>query len=146
MKASQDFSEISLYEVILIAVSTDLKEDGSADLVSLVETAKSLVPYLNSNHLIIVKSTVPPLTTEKVLSPILNSKWEMNIAYCPERISERNALTEIKNIPVIVGSDCLKSLQRAKDFWKKTLGVPVIPMKNTRSAELVKLACNAWAL
>ena len=143
-KASTDFSEINDCEVILITVGTPLKEDGSADKSAISNVIKSISPHIKNGQLIIVKSTVPPFTTEQEVGSPLCKIADVDVAFCPERLAEGNAINECKSIPVIVGGINEKSGNNAVKFWENCLGVECIKLNNARSAELVKLADNAW--
>lgn len=144
LSVTDDFSTISESRVILITVGTPLKEDGSADKTAIKNVVNTISPYVKDGQLIIIKSTVPPFTTEKEIGLPLRKFAKVNVAFCPERLAEGNAIEECKTIPVIVGGIDKESGNDALDFWRKSLGVECINVQNSRSAELVKLADNAW--
>src|SRR5438874_11478012 len=59
-------------DAFVIAVPTPVEHDTKApDLRAVVAAAESLVPFLKPGNLVVVESTVPPLTTETVVKPIL---------------------------------------------------------------------------
>ena len=144
LSITDDFSTIISSEVILITVGTPLKEDGSADKTAIKNVIRTITPFVKNGQLIIVKSTVPPFTTENDIANPLRKIADVSVAFCPERLAEGNAIQECKTIPVIVGGVDDKSTNNAKDFWENCLGVKCIKVENSRSAELVKLADNAW--
>jgi UDP-N-acetyl-D-mannosaminuronic acid dehydrogenase len=77
-------------DVFLIAVPTPFKEGYRPDL-SFVESAtRMIMPYLKEENLVIIESTSPVRTTEKMYELIVAEKPELKdkffMAYCPERV------------------------------------------------------------
>ncbi|WP_320664927.1 nucleotide sugar dehydrogenase [Prochlorococcus sp. MIT 1223] len=144
LTASTDISKITEADVILITVGTPLKEDGSADDFAIKSAISSMLPYIKDDQLIILKSTVPPSTTQELVAKPLSKIAKVYVAFCPERLAEGNAIEECKNIPVVVGGVDDESALLAEEFWTKSLGVECIRVENSSAAELVKLADNAW--
>lgn len=138
-----DLSVIKGVETILIAVGTPLNNEGNADLTPLIQVCHAILPFLNKDKLVIIKSTVPPKTTLEVLYPILQSSGA-HLAYCPERIAEGNGICEFRTIPIIIGGIDEASTNHAVQFWSKSLRVPIIRVKDSTTAEVVKLASNWW--
>ena len=101
-------------------------------------------PFVKDDQLIIVKSTVPPCTTEEDVAIPLRQFAEVDVAFCPERLAEGNAINECKNIPVVIEGLMKEVLKRACEFWSQALSIKCIKVQNSRAAELVKLADNAW--
>lgn len=138
-----DLSVIRKVDTILIAVGTPLNEEGDADLSPLIQVCHAILPFLNAGQLVIIKSTVPPKTTSDVLYPILKNSG-VHLAYCPERIAEGNGVEEFQSIPIVVGGIDERSTKQAVQFWSTALGAPIIRVKNSTTAEVVKLASNWW--
>jgi len=144
LTASTDISRISDADVILITVGTPLSKDGSADKSAIKSAVNSMKPFIKDDQLIILKSTVPPFTTENDVAKPLRKYAKVQVAFCPERLAEGNAINECKKIPVVVGGIDEESSIKAENFWKKSLDIDCIRVQNAESAELVKLADNAW--
>ena len=144
LTASTDMSKISDADVILITVGTPLSEDGSADKSAIKSAVNSMKPFIKDGQLIILKSTVPPFTTENDVAKPLRKFAKVQVAFCPERLAEGNAINECKKIPVVVGGIDRESSIKAENFWKKSFAIDCIRVQNAESAELVKLADNAW--
>ena len=138
----EDISELDNAEVILICVGTPLV-DGLADLSNLTNVFESLSQILTTEKLIMVKSTVPPGTTNRLGCLMNNSKLNHQIAFSPERLAEGQALEDLRKLPIITGGVNEKSTNSATKFWE-LLGFKVISVSNSKSAELIKLADNAW--
>ena len=144
LKATTEISEIKNAEIILITVGTPLNEDGSANKTAIKKVISSISPFVKDGQLVILKSTVPPFTSENDVAKPLRKFAKVDVAFCPERLSEGNAIEECRNIPIVVGGVDKASGERAKIFWETALGVKCYLVKNSRAAELVKLADNAW--
>ena len=138
----EDISELDNAEVILICVGTPLI-DGLADLSNLTNVFESLSQALTTEKLIMVKSTVPPGTTNRLSCIINKSKLNHQIAFSPERLAEGQALEDLRKLPIITGGVNEKSTNSSTKFWE-LLGFKVISVSNSKSAELIKLADNAW--
>ena len=119
LTATNDYSSIKEADVILITVGTPLKEDGSADKSAINNVVTSISPYIKDGQLIIVKSTVPPFTTENDICTPLRKISKVHVAFCPERLAEGNAIEECKSIPVVVGGVDKESGEKAQEFWGK---------------------------
>lgn len=141
---TDDFGALGDCKVIIICVGTYLNENGEADLKPLVSAATHINRYVNNDTLIILKSTVPPQTTESILHPILSKNAKPKIAFCPERLAEGTAFQDLINLPIIIGGVDRQSTEAAEIFWKETLGLTTKIVNSTLSAELVKLADNLW--
>ena len=61
-------------DVFIIAVPTPLdKTNKTANLEMVIEATNSIVPYLSEDNLIILESTVPPLTCRKIMTPLIET-------------------------------------------------------------------------
>jgi UDP-N-acetyl-D-mannosaminuronic acid dehydrogenase len=110
---------------------------------------------LKKGNLIILESTVPVGTTEKMaqllseLRPDLKfpikfqDHADINIAFCPERILPGNIIEEIVNNDRVVGGISKTCTQRAVDLYRIFVK-GVIFETNARTAELSKLIENSY--
>ena len=130
-------------DIILITVGTPLGKNNKPNLKQIKKVSKDLRKVVKPGQLIILKSTVLPGVTRNVLYKNLQNKKNIYISFSPERIAEGNALNEILKIPVIVSGIDDVSLKKSVSFWKKlNIKTEIVPSLET--AELSKLACNAW--
>lgn len=143
-------------EISFIAVGTPSKDDGSIDLSLIEASSKEIGDALkekNGYHLIVVRSTVIPGTTNGLVKPILEERSgkkagiDFGLAMQPEFLRQGSAIQDTLNPDrVIIGEydkksgDILESLY--KDFYKGQ-NIPILRM-NTTSAEMVKYASNAF--
>ena len=144
LSVSEDISSCRGSEVFVVTVGTPLSDSYNPDLSQIVAAIKMIQPFVQDGTLVILKSTVPPFTTEAVVAPILLEKAKVHLAFCPERLAEGSAIRELTSIPVVVGGIDEESIEKAAAFWESALGVEIIKVGNARTAEMVKLADNLW--
>jgi len=130
-------------DIILITVGTPLGKNNKPNLKQIEKVSIDLRKIVKKGQLIILKSTVLPGVTRNILYKNLKNKKKLYISFSPERIAEGNALNEISKIPVVVSGIDDVSLKKSVSFWKKlNIKTEIVPSLET--AELSKLACNAW--
>lgn len=100
------------------------------------------IPYMNSNQLVILRSTVFPGVTERVKKLLEQNNLNPDITFCPERILEGHALKELHELPQIIGALDDRAAYRASAVFHK-LGVKTIRVA-PEEAELAKLFTNVW--
>lgn len=141
-------------KLIFIAVGTPQREDGSIDLTMIKtvvrEIGKNLAKTKNIPT-IIVKSTVVPETTIKVILPILEKESRKKVGKGfglitnPEFLSESNAINDTINPHVvIIGSDNDKFAREMEKFYSNFhKNVPIVKT-NHQTAEMIKYANNSF--
>ena len=95
-------------DIFIVAVPTPFKDNQKPDLSYIESAAKSIAPFLENGNLVILESTSPVGTTEKIrewireVRPNLlfpegdnNILSDVSIAYCPERVLPGNILYEL---------------------------------------------------
>ena len=138
------YDSIRSSEVVIITVGTPLNPDNEADLSGLKKCCDDIEPYLRSGQLVILKSTVPPGVTRNIVEKSLNKNKDIDVVFSPERLAEGNAIIEFQTLPIVIGGKSNKASLKASKFWKKWLNVKTIIVNNYETAEMVKLASNAW--
>ena len=97
-------------DVFIIAVPTPLdKKNNTANLEMVIDATNSIVPHLCEGNLIILESTVPPLTCRNVMTPIIEASGlsvgnNIYLAHCPERILPGDIFYEIVHNDRIIGA------------------------------------------
>lgn len=138
-------------EAVFIAVGTPPDEDGSADLKYVLEVASEIGRHITDYMVVITKSTVPILTSEKVRKAIAeeikkrNTSIDFDVASNPEFLKEGAAVNDfLKPDRIVVGTDSERAEKIINRLYKPFLlnGHPVIIM-DIRSAEMTKYAANA---
>lgn len=145
LTASHDFESVGQADVIVVTVGTPLGPDFTPDTRDIIAATEALARNIKDGQLVILKSTVPPGTTENVVKTILErTKKKVWVSFSPERLAEGRAIAEFCSIPVVVGGFDPLSAELSSFFWKTLLGVETIIVDNARTAEMVKLSDNLW--
>jgi UDP-N-acetyl-D-mannosaminuronic acid dehydrogenase len=140
--ATTDHKEISSAEIVFVVIGTPVDEHLNPDPNSVVHAMSACIPYMNSDQLVILRSTVFPGVTERVKNLLAQSDLKPDVTFCPERILEGHALKELHELPQIIGANDEKAASRASAIFE-TLGVKTI-LVTPEEAELAKLFTNVW--
>lgn len=136
-------------DVFILAVPTPFKEDRTPDISYIESAVIAIAPYLQPGNLVILESTSPVGTTEKIsywlkeLRPDMSAELPIYIAHCPERVLPGKILKELINNDRIIGGINEYSAQQAAIFYKKFVNGNLV-CTDARTAELAKLAENAF--
>ena len=125
-------------DYVVIAVGTPAHADGSADLSALEGAIESLVPVLAEHAVIVLRSTVPVGTSER-----LAARCQHKLVYAPEFLREGSALVDfVKPDRIVVGAT---STLVAAEYGSllDALGRPFV-ITTLRNAELIKGFSNAF--
>ena len=150
LRATTDFGALADNDFVIVTVGTPLGPDYEPIVDDIKAAARAVGEHLRTGHLVILKSTVPPDTTEKIVLPILEETSglragvDFGLAFCPERLAEGQAIRELTSIPVVVGAVDERSARACSALWRHALGVDSIVVDDPRTAEMVKLADNLW--
>ena len=140
--ASTDHKEIATAEIVIVVIGTPVDEHLNPDPNAVVHAMSACIPYMNSNQLVILRSTVFPGVTERVKNLLERSNLHPDVTFCPERILEGHALKELHELPQIIGANDEKAGNRAESIFE-SLGVKTIRV-TPEEAELAKLFTNVW--
>jgi UDP-N-acetyl-D-mannosaminuronic acid dehydrogenase len=136
-------------DVYIICVPTPvkkLKNDVFADLEHVFAAIYDIAKVLKEGDLILIESTCPVGTTEKISSILYSEgleKGSFYLAYCPERIIPGRALIELVENDRVVGGIDKQSSRKATAFYESYVKGEV-HMTNAATAELCKLAENSF--
>ena len=139
-------------DLSFLCVGTPSAKDGKIDLRYIKSAAKKIHKILKlkeQNHLLIVKSTVAPQTTQNVIIPMFKdmiNKGSLDIVTNPEFLREGSAIDDLLDPHLIViGEYDRKAGNNLDSYYRqfyKTL--PEIIHTDITSAELIKYANNAF--
>jgi UDP-N-acetyl-D-mannosaminuronic acid dehydrogenase len=136
-------------DTFIIAVPTPLDHRKKvADLRYVVEATESFVPYLRPGNLVILESTVPPLTCRDVLRPLLEKSGlkvgeDLYLAHCPERILPGDVFHEIVYNDRIIGGADAETRRRASAVYASFVKGELYETDDV-TAELCKLMENSY--
>lgn len=142
-----DYESVRNADAVFLAVGTPSSDDGRADLKYVFSACDSIAPYLNDKSVVVVKSTVPVGTGNKVREH-LKSKINKNffVVNNPEFLKEGSAVEDfMKPERIIIGSQEDEAADIIEELYepfnrqiKRT-----IRMSNL-SAEMTKYAANCF--
>ena len=137
-------------DVFIIAVPTPhIKEKNFyyPDISNVFEAIENICPYLKENNLIIIESTSPIGTTEKISKLIYKktnfNEQQIDVTYCPERVLPGNIINELKNNDRVIGGVTEKASTKAKRLYSQICNSDLF-ITNSRTAEMTKLSENAF--
>ena len=143
-------------DITFITVGTPSKPDGSINLSYVINASEDMGKALKKKketHLIAVKSTVTPSTTENIVKPMLEKNSgkkcgkDFLLCFNPEFLSESNAIRGTLNPDyIVIGGYNQKSTETLENLYKEfhKENLPPIIKTNIPTAELIKYANNAF--
>jgi len=139
-------------DITFICVGTPSKENGEIDLSYIknatIEVAKQ-IKKINNYHIVIMKSTVIPGTTEKIVLPLLeqysNKKAgiDFGVGMNPEFLKEGEAVNDFLNPDRVVNGHYDEKTKKILKELYKNFSCPIIETTLT-TAEMIKYASNCF--
>ena len=148
-------SEPQPAEVFILAVPTPFHGQHKPDLSYIKAAAKSIAPVLKKGNLVILESTSPVGTTEKLSQWLAESrkdltfphrkgeKADIQLAYCPERVLPGKVLQELVQNDRIIGGLTQKATRMAKAVYQIFVTGQCLE-SDARTAEMAKLTENSF--
>ncbi len=142
-------------DVFVIAVPTPFSDNYEPDISYVLAAAESIAPVLKAGDTVIVESTSPVGTTEKVrdllgqrrpdlkIPGLSNDTPDIAIAYCPERVLPGRILEELVSNDRSIGGITPRCARKALAFYKRFVRGECVAT-DARSAEMTKLVENAF--
>lgn len=142
-------------EAFIIAVPTPFNEDRTADLTYVKAAAEQIAPKLKSGNIVILESTSPPGTTQKVgdwigaLRPDLRMPHDgetgadIFIAHCPERVLPGRIMIEMITNDRVIGGLTPRCAEKAASIYRLFAQGEIL-LTDAASAEMAKLVENAY--
>ncbi len=143
-------------DAFIVAVPTPFTDGHKPDLSFLEAATRSIAPVLKKGDLVVVESTLPVGTTERVAAwlaaarpdlrlprPGAADEADIYVAHCPERVLPGQVLVEMVRNDRVVGGITPRCAARAAALYRRFVNGACIET-TARTAELVKLAENAY--
>ena len=143
------YNKIQPSDVYLICVPTPLHHHDDIpkpNIDYVLSAAKSIAPFIKPGDLIILESTSPVGTTEKIqklLNELQVNLEDVHIAYCPERVLPGKILKELVENDRIIGGLTSLSTKKVLDFYRLFVNGNIFET-DSRTAEMCKLAENSF--
>ena len=147
-------TEMQQGNAFVIAVPTPFKDNYEGDLSYIMSAAESIAPQLRGDEVVILESTSPPKTTQKLADKILelrpdlsvdgaNGKPVIHFAYCPERILPGKAMEELISNDRIIGGRTPEAARRATEVYASFCEGELLATDDV-TAEMAKLTENSF--
>ena len=142
LRASADPAVVGTAEHVIVVVGTPVDEHLNPDQTAIPKALGGCAPFLRDGQLLILRSTVFPGVTALVEKMVAGLGVDVPVAFCPERIAEGKAMTELFTLPQIVSARAPQAAKRAAALFGLLTDqtVELIP----EEAELAKLFTNTW--
>lgn len=143
-------------DAFLIAVPTPFKADYEPDLSYVLAASESIAPVLKKGDVVILESTSPVGTTEKMVEvlskvrpdlkfPSANNQdnVDVHVAYCPERVLPGHVVRELVQNDRIIGGLTQECSRKAIDVYRIFVEGELL-VTDARTAEMSKLTENSF--
>lgn len=139
-RANATEEEVLNCNIVFLCLPTPMKETGECDISILAGVLKKLID-LNQQKVIVIKSTVPPLTVESFnkITP-----KNIQIVFNPEFLTERNAVEDYNNQKRIILGGPRPATTTLKRIFSKVFPKADIIKTDSTHAEMVKYLTNTF--
>lgn len=142
LRATTDPASVGAADVVIVVIGTPVDEHLNPDPGVVVRALDACAAFLRDGQLIVLRSTVYPGVTALVERHLRSLGITVDVAFCPERISEGHAMDELFRLPQIVGSRTESAATRAGELF--SVLTPTLLHVSPEEAELAKLFTNSW--
>ena len=129
-------------EYVVVVIGTPVDEHLNPDPNAIPIALEACKAYFRDGQLLVLRSTVYPGVTALVQRMLSNLGVDIPVAFCPERIAEHKAMTELFSLPQIVSSHSASGRRRAAELFSR-LTEKIVELE-PEEAELAKLFTNTW--
>ena len=136
----------SLADVFIIAVPTPFHEGFVPNIDYVCAATLSIVPYIRPGNLVILESTSPVGTTDKISELLAENGVDIariHIAHCPERVLPGKIMKELVENDRIVGGLTNQATHITANFYRDFVQGGVLET-DARTAEMAKLTENSY--
>jgi UDP-N-acetyl-D-mannosaminuronic acid dehydrogenase len=142
LRATTDGEVVDHAEHVIIVIGTPIDEHMNPDLNAVQAAVEDIAGHLSDGQLVVLRSTVYPGVTAMVEGLIDRRGLDIDVAFCPERIAEGQAMVELYQLPQIVAARTERAAERATKLFR-SLTHEVVYLE-PEEAELAKLFTNTW--
>jgi len=133
-------------DIFIIAVPTPFHEGYVPNVDYVVSATESIAPYVREGNIVILESTSPVGTTDKVEEVLKENGVDTSkifVAHCPERVLPGHIMHELVENDRIVGGTTPEATQKTAEFYKTFVEGEVL-LTTARTAEMAKLTENSF--
>lgn len=146
LSISSDFSKIQNLDAIIITIPLMVNQQKQLSDKPFVDCVKQLAPYLESNKVIIIETSVPLGYGRNVVAPAIESCGKKHgkdflLAHSPERIKSGTMMEQLVTIPKIIGGLNDEAAEKAMELYGKFFPEGLLKrVESIEAAEMAKLA------
>ena len=142
LTATTDPASLKTAEVLVMVIGTPVDEHMNPDPRAVPRALEGVRGSLVDGQLLVLRSTVYPGVTARIERLLAEAGLDVDVAFCPERIAEGKAMTELYELPQIVAGRTERATERATKFFRNLTEQVVV--LTPEEAELAKLFTNTW--
>ncbi|HMM82477.1 MAG TPA: nucleotide sugar dehydrogenase [Terrimesophilobacter sp.] len=142
LSATTDAAIVGQARNIVVVIGTPVDGHLNPDPTAIPTALAACSSHFRDGQLLVLRSTVYPGVTALVERMIAGMGVDIPVAFCPERIAEHRAMTELFSLPQIVSARTDAGRTRAAELFG--LLTDSIVHLEPEEAELAKLFTNAW--
>ena len=145
-----NYDSVKDAELVFVGVGTPPKENGEADLTTVLEVAEKIGKNLSGYTVVVTKSTVPIGTNKKIqalINEVKGPKVEFDIASCPEFLRQGSAISDtLYPDRIVIGTETKKAQDLLSQLHKPLQENSNCPLVfcNLETAEMIKYAANSF--
>jgi UDPglucose 6-dehydrogenase len=130
---------VEFTDVIFVCVPTPMRKDGTC-YTGIVEEVIREINETADGHIVVIKSTVPPGTTDRINAEYTKS----TVIFNPEFLTEANFIDDFKNQNrIILGGD-RKGTSKVRQLYSRVFPHATIVKTGAQHAEMVKYFTNCF--
>jgi UDP-N-acetyl-D-mannosaminuronic acid dehydrogenase len=129
-------------DYVVITIGTPIDEHLNPRFEPLFALLTELAPVLHDGQNIVLRSTIFPGTTRELARHLESLGLSVHLTYCPERIAQGYAMTELDKLPQIVSGYTEEAVTGAIELFGRLTDRTIVA--EVGEAELAKLFLNSW--
>ena len=133
-------------DIFIIAVPTPFHDGYVPNIDFVIEATKSIASYIQDGNIVILESTSPVGTTDKIEEVLRDEgvdTTKIYISHCPERVLPGKIMRELVENDRIVGGLTPEATAKTVEFYKTFVKGKVLST-DARTAEMAKLTENSF--
>ena len=142
LDGTSDPAIIAKTENVIVVIGTPVDEHLNPDPWAVRSAIAAIADHLRDGQLVVLRSTVFPGSTALIEALFEERGLNIDVTFCPERIAEGKAMTELYELPQIISGRTDDAVARAEKLFRHLTDSVVI--LTPEEAELAKLFTNTW--
>jgi UDPglucose 6-dehydrogenase len=143
LRFSRTIDDLVDADIVIVCVGTPPTTSGALDLSALERVVDRLAEVSPSGTVVVIKSTVPPGTAERLAAVVSRTRPDLTLVSCPEFLREANCLDDVRRpARIVIGGPERAACEKVAALFAPA-NSPII-LTSATSAELIKYGANAF--